>query len=441
MPPAVVICGRTNVGKSTLFNILCSQGKALVHNRPGVTRDWISAKLPNANLELVDTAGMELSSRDGIGSAAWQQSIEKIKQSQLVLFMVDGQAGLLPYDQLLAKQLRKLINAKLIMLLVNKAENLTEEDAMGEFQKLGFARWQLISAVHGRGISALRNMLAELDSRAEPETQDSQVKVAIIGRPNVGKSTLANKILGTQRMLVADRPGTTVDSIDTTFEYEGSKLRLIDTAGMRRQAKATDILEKQGGQHARVNAQRADIILFMADASEGVVHQDQQLARLVCRYGKSTVILLNKSDLITRDKRRETVNKARKALPYMEFARLLLINANRPRFSPRRIMDTALKSFELANQRSTPQQITKVLRSAVSEIAPPSSHGKHPALRYAHQAGNNPILIIIHGRHVDLIKEPYQRYLANKLRNGLGYSDAPLHIRFKESMGKPARMS
>ncbi len=413
-----------------------------MHNQPGVTRDWLSSKLPNADLVLVDTAGMEHELNGKISSRAWQRSVEKISESQLVLFVVDGKAGLLPDDQLLAKQLRKTLAKEKIMLLINKAENLSVAEAITEFQPLGFSNWQVISAVHGIGISALRNLLENLgEDVTENEAVAPPIKIALFGRPNVGKSTFVNRILGKQRMLVADQPGTTVDSVDTEFEYEQRKLVLIDTSGLRRRANAREFLEKQGGIQARNNVKRAGIVIFMADASEGVVHQDQQLAKLICGYGKATLILLNKIDLVPKEKRNMVVRQARLALPYMEFAQLMTVSAAGRQFSRRRVLNTALKSLELANQRNTPKQITKILRRAVSEIEPPRSHGKRPSLRYAHQAGNNPILIVIHGRHVDLIKEPYQRYLTRRFTASLGFSGAPLHIRFKESSGKPARFT
>lgn len=434
MRPQVVICGRPNVGKSTLFNVLLGKAKALVHNRPGITRDWLAGELATEKpITLIDTAGLESKQSAAINRAAWQRSIEQIQTAKLVLLMVDARAGLLPDDRQLATLVRK--HASNVILVVNKAENLTTAAALTEFHQLGFARNVVISAVHAQGLEYLRDTLHQYFAQEEPEpvANEDKINLALLGRPNVGKSTLTNKIIGHERMLVADKPGTTIDSVATDFVHRGRDFALVDTAGVRRKAKIDDNVEKISTLQARKIAQAADIIMFMFDAAAGIVHQDQLLADLIQGYGKATLIIGNKADLLAPPDRRKVQAQVKERLPFMEHAPFVLISAMRKRFSAKPVIDKALASFDQANQRTSANKITKVLRLAVTNNEPPRRHGKRPSLRYAHQAGVNPPLIIVHGRHVELVKSPYTRYLASQFAKQLNYGGAPLQIRYKET--------
>lgn len=447
MRPSVVICGRPNVGKSTLFNILVKDAKALVHNRPGLTRDWITGTVADdAGFALVDTAGLEEGDDSNISTVAWKHSMAKVSEAELVLLMVDARSGLLPDDRHVASMLRKAVDLRRVVLVINKAENLTPATAMAEFHVLGFRQQVAVSATHAIGIGYLQDLLARHFATgpagavaATNEEPEKKIRLALIGRPNVGKSTLANKIVGLERMLVADKPGTTIDSVEIEFEHRGRAFALIDTPGMRRRAKESDNIEKLSSRYARIAAERADIIILLLDASQGVVHQDQLLASLTHGYGKATLLVANKSDLLKAHQRRQVQKEVRTQLPFMSHSPVMLISATRPRFRGSMVVERALACHDLACNRSSANKVTKVLRQTVGRNEPPRKQGKRPRLRFAHQAGTNPPLIIIHGRHVALIKSPYIRYLSGQFADQLGYGGAPVQIRFKETTGTPAR--
>ena len=271
-PTAVAICGRPNVGKSTLFNILVKDAKALVHNEPGVTRDWVSGHLADSNqpIKIVDTAGLEGKKSKQISNAAWQRSIKQLELAQVVLFVVDARSGLLPDDQYLASILRKQLKKSNVILVANKAENLNPNQALAEFHKLGFSKQVVTSAAHSFGIDYL---IEEIQKYANPDnleieeqSQENEniIRFALLGRPNVGKSTLANQILSSDRMLVADAPGTTVDSIEELFVHKNRTLAIVDSAGIRRKARITEDLEKTMTLRARKSITSADVILLIS---------------------------------------------------------------------------------------------------------------------------------------------------------------------------------
>lgn len=441
----VVICGRPNVGKSTLFNALAGRSLALVHDRPGVTRDWVGTDLAGLDVELLDTAGMAAGKGEGLAGVAWDGSLAQIREADLAVLVVDCRSGLLPQDSEIAAALRRALPEGRIVVAVNKAESIDASVALSEFHALGLRPMLPVSAAHGHGVAGLRDEVRSalgLEEGHGAETAgagDGTVRIAIMGRPNVGKSTLANRLLGRGRMIVSDVPGTTVDSVEETFSHKGRKLELVDTAGIRRKARIVDSVETRSARRARDAAEAADVILFMVDASEGVVHQDQLLANLVAGYGRATVVILNKSDLLSPQERRKASARAKRELPFMEHSEFLLASVGKPSFRPGRAVGLALEAHAGACRRFAPSRISRSLQAATESNNPPRSHGKRPSLRYAHQAGTNPPLIVIHGRHVDLIKEPYLRYLAGRFSRDLGYAGAPLHIRLKESSGKEAR--
>lgn len=419
-----------------------------MHNRPGITRDWLVGELAADNpLTIVDTAGMERNDSTPISQSAWKRSVEQIANAALVLLLVDARAGLLPDDLHLARIVRKNANPDNVVLVVNKAENLTPAEGLNEFHTLGFKQNAVVSAVHAQGLGYLREILEqrladEVEAEPEPAVPEEEpgiIRLALLGRPNVGKSTLTNLIVGSERMLVADMPGTTVDTVETEFTHLGRTFALVDTAGVRRRAKIDDNVEQISAQRARRAAETADIIMLMFDADAGIVHQDQLLAELVQGYGKSTLLIGNKADLLEPRLRRKVQAQVDEKLPHMIHAPFVLISATRPRFRASLVLDRALAGYDQACNRNSANKVTKVLRQAVTTNVPPRSHGKRPSLRYAHQAGINPPLIIVHGRHVELIKSPYVRYLATQFAKHLNYSGAPVQVRFKETSGTPAR--
>ena len=439
----VVICGRPNVGKSTLFNRLAGKNIAMVHDRPGITRDWLGYRLGDTDVELMDTAGMAEGS-EGLAEAAWTESLGQLAGADLVIMVVDARAGLLPLDTQIATQIRRKCNRARIVLAINKSEGLDGNIAMAEFHSLGIKTMLPMSASHGQGLFELQGLIMEINEKpgqvmsSNDGEDDGTIRFAIIGRPNVGKSTLTNKLLGEKRMIVADKPGTTIDSVSSIFAHKGKKIELVDTAGIRRKANVVDPVEYRGTRQARLTAQRADVILFMVDVREGVVHQDQLLANLIADYGKATVVILNKSDLLDPSERKKTVSKARRKLPFMEHASMMLTSVGKKGFQRARLINIALEVHRQACVRFSANKISRSLQAATESNNPPRSHGKRPSLRYAHQAGTNPPLIVVHGRHVSLVKEPYIRYLASRFTKDLGFAGAPLHIRLKESSKREA---
>lgn len=432
----VVICGRPNVGKSTLFNQLTRKMRALVHDRPNITRDWIEAGLGDLELDLVDTAGFDAKTEEELHAQASDRVVEQVKVAVLVLFVVDARAGLTAQDEEFAQLLRKVKEPEQVITIVNKSENQEPAAACAEFYGLGFDETFAIAAAHKQGLRQLTAYLRERLEPAERAEPEALVRITVLGRPNVGKSTLTNALLGQERMIVSDLPGTTVDTVANRLVHRGHTLELVDTAGVRRRARVDDAVERESGRYARQAAEQADIVIFMVDASEGVVHQDQLLAQLVAGYGRATVVVLNKDDLIDQDERRRLKAKARRDLGFMKHAQLLMCSVAAKSFRPGKILDVALASLEDASQRVSAQRMSNVLKAVTAEHTPPRSQGRRPALRYAHQGGINPPLVVIHGRHVDLIKEPYLRYLADQFASRLGFKGAPVQIRLKESVAR-----
>ena len=331
--PKVVICGRPNVGKSTLFNRLAGRDTAMVHDRPGITRDWVHARLEDIGVDLLDTAGLADGLDDDLSDLAWMSSLKQIEEADLAVLVVDGRSGLMPLDSRFATELRSICSEERIVVVVNKTESLSPAVATSEFHSLGLEPVVPVSAAHGHGLAALRELIAESTQGSDQDEQEEQeeheqdddihqTRITIVGRPNVGKSTLANKLLGTERMIVSDRPGTTIDSVIATLSHKGKTIELVDTAGIRRKARVTDPVEMRSTRSARFMADGADVVLFMIDASEGVVHQDQLLANLVAGYGRATVVILNKSDLLDPLVRRKASSKAKRELPFMDHAQI-----------------------------------------------------------------------------------------------------------------------
>lgn len=449
MLPKVVICGRPNVGKSTLFNQLAGRKLALVDDQPGVTRDWIATTLADEQVELIDTAGLHEIADGQLESLATRKALAMLHGASLILLVVDGRAGLVPQDSYCANVLRHCPDVPKAVV-VNKCEALAAEAAAAEFHGLGFAEVFAVSAAHRQGLGALRAYLgASLASASAPlpaegegvAGSDRPIRIAILGRPNVGKSTLANRLLKDERMLVSPIAGTTIDSVKNQLSFAGELIELIDTAGIRRKGRIDEAVEHASAKMAREVAAGADVIIFMVDATEGVVHQDQLLASLLVDYGRATVVLINKADLIEGADRRRLTRRVRRDLHFLDHAPMMLVSVASPDFKAARLLKEALASLGQARQRIPAHKISRILREAVDGTRPPRSHGKRPALRYAHQAGVNPPVIVIHGRHVELIKTPYLRYLANQFSDGLDFRGAPIQIRLKESTTRPKQAS
>ena len=446
LPPRIVICGRPNVGKSSLFNSLLRRGKSIVHNRPGVTRDSVEQLSADLGCVLIDTAGVEDARDAGIRKAARDRALEAVEDADALLLVVDAKAGLVPEDEEMARKIRKLAGDRPLALIVNKCER--KSSAAAEFFALGMEPVLAVSATHNIGIGRLREHVAETvallgerrtggKSEVNPDAAAGPVRISLLGRPNAGKSTLANKIAMSERMIVSEHPGTTVDAVDIEFSHRGRNAVLVDTAGVRRKSAIEDSIEQISSRSARDAIDTASVVLLVLDASEGVSHQDQRLARLIAESGRAAVVVLNKSDLLDEAQKRSIRRNAARDLPHLSRATFMLVAAAQPRFSGKRVVDAAFAALRRARVRFSAAAATKALKDAVAGASPPRCGGIRPKLSYAHQAGSEPPLIAVHGRNLDLLSQSYRRYLVGRMAASLGIGAAPLAIKLVD--GKVSR--
>jgi len=435
MQAVIAIVGRANVGKSTLFNRLTRTRNALVADQPGLTRDrhYGTVRDGDRSYLLVDTGGLEETAQP-IDSQIAKQAWQAIDEADVVLFMVDARAGLTGADENIADQLRRL--GKATWLVVNKSDGLDAEIAGAEFFSLGLGQPCCISASHGHGTAELLELVAghlQADTDATPEEAAAAgIRVAVTGRPNVGKSTLVNRILGEERMLTCDQPGTTRDSIESAFERHGQQYTLIDTAGIRRRARIDEKAEQFSVIKAFRAIESAHVAIIVLDASEGVTEQDASLLGLVLDNGKAIVIALNKWDGIDAEQRLWVKRELERKLHFMDYAPVHTISAlhgsgvGKLFPSIRRVWASAFATF------STPM-LTDILQGAVDAHPPPAVRGRRIKLRYAHQGGQNPPRIIIHGNQTRSVPDSYRRYLSNSYRQALKLEGTPVLIDFKQN--------
>ncbi len=431
MIPAIAIVGRPNVGKSTLFNSLVRSRDALVADVPGLTRDrrYGIATLDSRRATLIDTGGFE-SDAAGLAAQVAGQTRRAAQEAALILLVVDAAGGLTVEDERLAAWLRRL--SKPAWLVVNKADGADGADAAAEFQALGLARWQAISALHGRGLAALRAALAEAlpDAAAEPPASPKNgPMVAVIGRPNVGKSTLVNRMLGEERMLVRDAPGTTRDSIDVTLRHRGRPYTLVDTAGLRRRPRIVDTVEKFSALKALQAVERADVSLLLVNARDGVVSQDLQLLNYVLDAGCGLVIAINQWDSLDASARRAAKAGLERSLRFLDFAEMRYISA-RTGFGVLSLYRLIDRVHASATATLATPRLTRLVREASVERPPPLRRGRRPKLRYAHAGGNSPPVVVIHGARAEDVPAHYQQYLRRRLRERLSLVGVPLRLEF-----------
>jgi GTP-binding protein len=433
MIPVIALVGRPNVGKSTLFNRLTRTQDALVAAVPGLTRDrqYGDGRVGDRPFIVVDTGGLAAGDDELEGMMA-RQAWQAIEEADRVFFLVDARDGLTGSDEAIARDLRR--SGKPLTLVVNKTDGLDEESALGEFHALGLGEPQPISAVHGRGVERLmRTALAQLPAPADGENveaEDAAVRVAIVGRPNAGKSTLINRMLGEERVLVYDLPGTTRDSIFIPFERDGVAYILIDTAGVRRRARVTEAIEKFSVIKTLQAIDAAQVVILVLDARAGIGEQDATLAGYIAEKGRALVLAVNKWDGLEPHERRLIRDQLDRKLPFLGFASVWFISALHGTgvgdLYPlvRRAHDDALREL------STPE-LTAILERAVFEHQPPLVRGRRIKLRYAHQGGRNPPLIVIHGNQTESVPEAYRRYLVNAFRAALQLTGTPIRIEFR----------
>lgn len=450
MVPVIALVGRPNVGKSTLFNRLTRTRDAIVGDLSGLTRDrqYGEAKWQGRTYIVIDTGGIS-GDEDGIDAKMAEQSLQAIEEADAVLFLVDARAGLCAADQMIGEHLRK--RNKRTFLVVNKVDNIDPDLARAEFSPLGMGEALAIAGAHGRGISQMLEVtlgdfpkdpvedafdpdeeVAEGEEAARipgPSEKDG-IKLAIIGRPNVGKSTLVNRMLGEDRVIVYDQAGTTRDSIYIPFERDDEKYTLIDTAGVRRRGKIFEAVEKFSVVKTLQAIQDANVVVFVMDAREGVVDHDLNLLGFVLESGRALVIALNKWDGMEPSERDYVKTELQRRLFFVDFADIHFISALHGT-GVGHLYKSVQDSFRSAITRWPTSRLTQILEDAVREHQPPLVNGRRIKLRYAHLGGANPPIIVIHGNQVEKVPRAYSRYLENTYRRVLKLVGTPIRIEYK----------
>lgn len=428
MLPVIALVGRPNVGKSTLFNTLTGTRAAIVADEPGVTRDrqYGFGRLGPGPCVVIDTGGL-VTQTSGIAAQMRAQTERAVAEADRLVFIVDARAGLTPEDHLVARDLRR--TGKPIVLAVNKAEGLDAAIAAADFHALGLGEPQAISAAHGSGCRELMEQaLAGLEPGAEAETAPTgAIRIAIIGRPNVGKSTLVNRLLGEERVIASDEPGTTRDSIFVPFSRDGREFLLIDTAGVRRRARVESPLERASVAKTLQAIEEAHVVVLVVDAHDTVGEQDASVLGLALERGRALVIAVNKWDGIPEDQREEIRRALELKLDFVPFAPVHFISA-RHGTGVGELVRSLVRAYESAMREMSTPQLTRTLERALVAHQPPLVRGRRIKLRYAHQGGRNPPRIVIHGNQTADTPDAYRRYLANVFRQAFDLFATPVVI-------------
>jgi GTPase len=434
MLPVIALIGRPNVGKSTLFNALTGTRDALVADLPGLTRDrkYGYTKSDYPSCIVVDTGGL-IEAAAGVEKQMAAQTLRAIEEADRVLFMLDGREGCTATDFFVANLLRR--SGKPIVVVINKAEGLDQATAANDFHQLGLGEPLAISAAHNSG---LRNLLDhavagfERDDQAAIEATDDRdrIRVAVIGRPNVGKSTLINRFLGEERLVVYDMPGTTRDSVMVPFERDERRYTLIDTAGVRRRARVEEAIEKFSVIKALQAVESAHVVIGVIDAHDTVAEQDASLFGMVAERGRALVIAVNKWDGIPTDKRDEIRNGLDLKLPFLEFAPVFFISALHGT-AVGDLLRAVAAAYDASMREMPTPELTRVLEQAIEQHQPPLVRGRRIKLRYAHQGGKNPPVIVIHGNQLDHVPDSYKRYLMGVYRKRFALEGTPVRIELR----------
>ncbi|OCG37479.1 MULTISPECIES: ribosome biogenesis GTPase Der [unclassified Gilliamella] len=457
MVPVVALVGRPNVGKSTLFNRLTRTRDALVADFPGLTRDrkYGRAEIKGHEYILIDTGGID-GTEDGVESFMAEQSLQAIEEADIVLFLVDARAGAMPADHAIAKHLRS--RDKATFLVANKIDGIDVDTAISDFYGLGLGEIHPIAASHGRGVSSLietvLDPIFQFDNNEDNNSDDNQqlddltelcddfvdgteslinqpIKVAIVGRPNVGKSTLTNRILGEERVVVYDMPGTTRDSIYIPMNRDEREYILIDTAGVRKRGKVTETVEKFSVIKTLQAIEDANVVILVIDAREGVSDQDLSLLGFIINSGRSLVIAVNKWDGLSQDIKEQVKTTLDDRLNFIDFARVHFISALHGS-GVGNLFDSIQEAYDCATRRVNTALLTKIMQMAQDDHQPPLVRGRRVKLKYAHAGGYNPPIVVIHGNQVEDLPDSYKRYLMNYFRRSLKIMGSPIRIQFKE---------
>jgi GTP-binding protein len=432
MKPTVVIVGRPNVGKSTLFNRLTRSRGAIVVDAPGITRDrhYGEGRVGHKPYLVVDTGGFEPVAREGIYHHMARQTRQAVDEADVVLFVTDARSGLTAQDREIAAELRR--SGRRIWLVVNKAEGMNSATAAADFHALGLGDPLPVSAEHGEHVGDLMDLVLEefpADTQL-PQDPSRHPRIAIVGRPNVGKSTLVNALLGEDRVVVFDAPGTTRDSIHIDFERGGRHYTLIDTAGMRRRGRVEEAVEKFSVVKTLQAISEANVAVLVLDASQEVSEQDAHIAGFILEAGRALVVAVNKWEGLSAAERDQVKRDAARKLNFLDFARFHFISALRGQ-GVGAVLRSAEAAYAAAMTRLATPRLTRVLALAVQQQQPPRAGMVRPKMRYAHQGGSNPPRIIVHGSALDRVPDSYRRYLERFFRDAFKLAGTPLRVEFK----------
>jgi len=462
MLPTIALVGRPNVGKSTLFNRLTRSRAALVADFPGLTRDrqYGQGRIGERKFVVIDTGGFEPVAKEGILKEMARQTLQALDEADIVFFLVDGRAGVTPQDARIADLLRK--RGRTVYLAVNKAEGMNDARVTAEFYELGIGQPYAISATQGDRVNALIEMALEekapLPAEETPADEDeaaaplnargqlveadgesdlaiapeppARTKIAIVGHPNVGKSTLVNSLIGEERVIAFDQPGTTRDSIYLDFVYKGKDYTLIDTAGVRKRGKTTDVIEKFSVIKTLQAIEDANVVIFMVDATLSVSDHDVQLASFIQDAGRALVICLNKWDAATAEQRKTLNEDCERKLYFVDYAETLTISA-KTKQGLDKVMAAAARAHAAAFKKLPTPKLTRVLQDAIVKQQPPRAGTIRPKMRYAHQGGSNPPVVVIHGTSLNKLSDTYKRYLERFFHDAFELKGTPLRLELR----------
>lgn len=440
MLPVIALVGRPNVGKSTLFNRLTKSRDALVANLPGLTRDrqYGQATLKGQKFIVVDTGGIA-GDEEGIDDLMAQQSLQAVEEADIVLFLVDARTGMTGADEFVSEHLRR--QNKPVVLCVNKVDGVHAEAATAEYFSFGYEHVMPLAAAHGRGVTALIDNIFE-QINLEPKTEEEiaaeeeankakGVKLSIVGRPNVGKSTLVNRFLGEERVVVFDMPGTTRDSIYIEMERREKHYTLIDTAGVRRRGKVTEAVEKFSVLKTLQAINDSNVAIMVMDARDPITDQDLSLISYIIDAGRSMVIAINKWDGMSEEEREEVKSEIDRRLGFIDFAKIHFISALHGS-NVGNLWDSVDEAWASAQVEMSASKLTELLEEAYERHQPAMASGRRVKLRYAHPGGHNPPIIVIHGNQCKKLPDSYKRYLINFFRNKLKLIGTPIRLELKE---------
>ncbi|MFA7241216.1 MAG: ribosome biogenesis GTPase Der [Sulfuricellaceae bacterium] len=432
MKPTLALVGRPNVGKSTLFNRLTRSRDALVADLPGLTRDrhYGHGRMGDKPYLVVDTGGFEPVAKDGILHEMARQTLQAVDEADCIVFLVDARQGLTAQDKTIADRLRR--SGQPVFLAVNKAEGMRRDVVAAEFYELGLGDPLVISSAHGDGVNELVELaLASFPAKEVVEEQQDHPKIAIVGRPNVGKSTLVNALLGEERVIAFDQPGTTRDSIHIDFERAGRPYTLIDTAGIRKRGKVFEAIEKFSVVKTLQAIEDANVVVLVLDARQDVAEQDAHIAGFIMEAGKALVVAVNKWDGLDAARREVLKSDIARKLQFLDFAKFHYISALQGS-GVGGLFGSIDLAYAAAMIKMPTPKLTRILMDATEQHQPPKSGPFRPKLRYAHQGGSNPPLVIVHGSAITGVPDTYKRYLENVFSKAFELVGTPLRVQFKQ---------